>query len=72
MERSFSDHHVLLCKVRLLGLCIKRKGMVNGARKIRESYGVVKGVDERFSVGLFILKEWRMIGLLKGCVWLVA
>ena len=40
--------------------------------QIRESYGVVKGVDERFSVGLFILKEWRMIGLLKGCVWLVA
>ena len=22
-----------------------------------------------FSIGLAILKEWRMIGLLKGCIW---
>ena len=34
---------------------------------------VTKGVDERnekkYSYGLIILKEWGMIGLLKGNMW---
>ena len=31
---------------------------------------VAKGVDESvFHIGLAILNKWRMIGLLKGCMW---
>ena len=33
--RGLSDHHVVLCKVRLVGARIKRRKMVDGARKIR-------------------------------------
>ena len=28
-----------------------------------------KGLMKVFSVGLTILKEWRMMGFLKGCMW---
>ena len=34
MGRDISDHHVL-CKVRLVGPWIKRREIVDGARKIR-------------------------------------
>ena len=34
-ERELSDHNVLLCKVRLLGKWTKRRGVVVGARRIR-------------------------------------
>ena len=35
MGRGFSDHHVVLCKVRLVGVWIKRRGVVVRARRIR-------------------------------------
>ena len=35
MGRGLSDHHVVLCKVRLVGTWIKRRKVVNGARRIR-------------------------------------
>ena len=33
MERGLSDHRVVLCKVRLVGTCIKRREVGNGARR---------------------------------------
>ena len=35
MGRALSDHHVVLCKVRLVAAWIKRREVVVGARKIR-------------------------------------
>ena len=35
MGRDFSDHYVVLCKVRLVGAWIKRTEVVGGARRIR-------------------------------------
>ena len=35
MGRDLSNHHIVLCKVRLAGVWIIRKEVVNGARKIR-------------------------------------
>ena len=35
MSRGLSDHHVILCKVRLVGAWIKRREVVVGARRIR-------------------------------------
>ena len=35
MGQSLSDHHVVLCKVRLVGVWIKRREVVVGARRIR-------------------------------------
>ena len=32
MEQGLSDHHVVLCKVRLVGAWIKRRKVVVGAR----------------------------------------
>ena len=34
--------------------------------QLKELCGVMKGLRKVFFVGLAILKEWRMIGLLKG------
>ena len=34
-ERGLSGRHVVLCKVRLVGAWIKRREVVNGARRIR-------------------------------------
>ena len=33
--RDLSNHHVVLCKVRLVGTWIKRREVVDGARRIR-------------------------------------
>ena len=33
--KGFSDHHVVFCKVRLVGTWINRREMVNGARRIK-------------------------------------
>ena len=43
MGRNLSDHHVVLCKVRLVGAWIKRREVVVGAsgfrsEKLREQY----------------------------------
>ena len=35
MGRGFSDYHVVLCKVRLVGAWIKRREVVVGSRRIR-------------------------------------
>ena len=35
MGHNLSDHHVVLCKVRLVGTWIKRRDVVVGARRIR-------------------------------------
>ena len=35
MGRGLSDHHVVLCKVRLVRAWIKRRELVVGARRIR-------------------------------------
>ena len=35
MGRGLSDHHVVLCKVRLVGAWIKKKEVVIGARRTR-------------------------------------
>ena len=35
MGRGLSDHHVVLCKVRLVGAWIKRREVEVGARSIR-------------------------------------
>ena len=35
MGRGLSDHHVVLCKVRLVGAWIKRREVVVGVRRIR-------------------------------------
>ena len=35
MGRGLSDHHVVLCKVRLVGAWIKRREVVVGARRTR-------------------------------------
>ena len=35
MGRGLSDHHVVVCKVRLVSAWIKRREGVNGARRIR-------------------------------------
>ena len=37
--------------------------------QIRELCGVVKGLRKVSFDGLAILKEFEMIGLLKGCMW---
>ena len=42
MGRGLSDHHVVLCKVRLVGTWIKRGEVVSKARRIRTGYTVVK------------------------------
>ena len=34
MGQGFSDHYVVLCKVRLVGVWIKRREVVVGARRI--------------------------------------
>ena len=31
--------------------------------------GLMKGLVKVFSIAFAILKEWRLIGLLKGCMW---
>ena len=36
MERDLSDHHVVLCKVRLVGSWIKRREVEVGARRKEE------------------------------------
>ena len=35
MGRGISDHHVVLCKIRLVGTWIKRREVVGRARRIR-------------------------------------
>ena len=35
MGRGISDHHVVLCKVRLVGTWIKRRDVVNEASRIK-------------------------------------
>ena len=35
LRRGLPDHHVVLCKVRLVGPWIRRREMVNGVRRIR-------------------------------------
>ena len=35
MERGHSDHHVLVCKVRLVGAWIKRREVLVGARRTK-------------------------------------
>ena len=35
MGRRLTDHHVVLCKVKLVGAWIKRREVVVGARRIR-------------------------------------
>ena len=35
MGRCISDHHIVVCKVRLLGTWIKRREVVGRARRIR-------------------------------------
>ena len=35
MGQGIPDHHVILCEFRLVGTWIKRRVVVNGARKIR-------------------------------------
>ena len=35
MGQDLSDHHVVLCKIRLVGACIKRREVVIGGRRIR-------------------------------------
>ena len=35
MGRSLSDNYVVLCKVRLVGACFKRREVVVGTRRIR-------------------------------------
>ena len=39
MGRGLSDHHIVLCKVRLVGAWIKRREVVVGARRIRSESG---------------------------------
>ena len=34
MGRGLSDHHIVLCKVRLVGEWIKRREVVVGARRV--------------------------------------
>ena len=40
MGRGLSYHHVVLCKVRLVGARIRRREGVNGPRRIRKREGV--------------------------------
>ena len=54
MRRGLSDHHVVLCKVRLVGAWIKKREMVVGVRRIRSE----KLKD--------ISTEKDMLGLLRG------
>ena len=35
MGRRLSGHHVVLCKIKVLGTWIKRRGVVDRARRIR-------------------------------------
>ena len=35
MGRGISDHHIVLCKVRLVGAWIKRSEVVDRAKRIR-------------------------------------
>ena len=35
MGQGISDHHIVMCKVRLVGMWIKRRKVVGGIRKIR-------------------------------------
>ena len=35
MGQGLSDHHVILCEVRLVGAWIKRREVLDGARRIR-------------------------------------
>ena len=53
----------------LLG--VRRMDRVPNARTRKLCWvakGVYERIDENIPVGLEILKEWRMIGLVKGCM----
>ena len=54
MGRGLSDHHIVLCKVRLLEAWIKRREVVVGARRIR---------SEKLSN---ISTEKEILGLFRG------
>ena len=54
MGRGLSDHHIVLCKVKLVGTWIKRKGMVNGGRRIRSE----KPREHQYREGYAKSLEW--------------
>ena len=44
--QGLSDHHVVLCKFKLVGAWIKRREVVNGARRIRiEKIKCLEGIE---------------------------
>ena len=56
MGQCLSGHHVVLCKVRLVGAWIKRREVVDGARRFKNE----KLWEHQFRKGIY------MLGLLKG------
>ena len=55
MGRGLSDHHVVLCKVRLVGARINRREVVVGSRRIRSK----KLREHQY-------RELDMLGFLRG------
>ena len=61
MGRGLSDPYVVLCKVRLVGACIKRREVVAGTMRIRSE----KLREYKYSI-LYIYIAQYMLGLLGG------
>ena len=60
---SISDHHVVLCKVRLVGAWIKRREVVVGARKIRSDK--LRNINaEKDILGLLSRREYNLMEII--------
>ena len=55
MGRGISDHHVVLCKLRLVGAWIRRREVVDSARRIRSE----KLRDHQYRKDMLNLKRRR-------------
>ena len=73
MVGCLSDHHVVLCKVRLVGAWIKRREVVNEERKIRSKKLREHQYMERYTRFLESKRvEWdegRNVELMWGKLW---
>ena len=62
MGRGLSDHHVVLFRARLVGTWIKRREVVNGARRIRNE----KFRDYQYMQGYHTCLESKRVEWDKG------
>ena len=62
MGQGISDHHIVLCKVRLVGAWIKRREVVVGTRKIRSE----KLREQQYKEGLLRGREKIMSSICRS------